>query len=280
MLIGMGQVYVLLLGQIDLSRGFVAGIAATVMTQLIQPFEPLHPFTGWPWWSAILAAVAVAALLGLFQGTLITRLRLPSFVVTLAGLLGFQGVMIHLLGEGGTIPIQDPTINKLANGTLSPTTGWIAMGVVVAAFALATLIRNIQRRRHGLTASSPATILFRIGAAIAAGVVLVLTCNVNRGLAIFPLRGMPWVIPIVFAVLLASSFLLTRTRFGRYVHAIGGNAEAARRAGISLAGIRTAAFTIAAFIAGIGGVIYASGSTRSRPASRAAPSSSTSWQRR
>ncbi|MGD9740911.1 MAG: hypothetical protein AB7U48_16105, partial [Bauldia sp.] len=119
MLIGMGQVYVLILGEIDLSLGFVAGIAATVMTLLVQPL------TGWDWWTAILAALAVATLLGLFQGVLVTRLRLPSFVVTLAGLLGFQGVMIQLLGEGGTIPIQDRTINNLANGTLNPATGWV-----------------------------------------------------------------------------------------------------------------------------------------------------------
>jgi D-xylose transport system permease protein len=253
MLIGMGQVYVLLLGEIDLSLGFVAGIAATVMTQLIQPL------TGWPWWSAILAGLAVAAILGLVQGTLITRLRLPSFVVTLAGLLGFEGVMIYLLGEGGTIPIQDRTIINLANGTLSPAASWILVGVGVAAYALITLIRNAQRRGRGLTTASPVGTALRIGAAAVAGIVLVLLCNVDRNPTRFAtLQGVPWALLIVFAVLLASSFLLTRTRFGRYVHAIGGNAEAARRAGVNLAAIRTAAFTIAAFIAGIGGIIYAS----------------------
>ena len=115
MLIGMGEVFVLLLGEIDLSLGFVAGIGATVTTMLVQPN------VAWPWWAAIAAALAATAAIGAFQGTLVTRLRLPSFVVTLAGLLGFEGVMIELLGTGGTIPIPNETINNLANGTLSPT---------------------------------------------------------------------------------------------------------------------------------------------------------------
>ena len=119
MLIGMGEVFVLILGEIDLSLGFVAGIGGTVTTILVQPS------VAWPWWAAIAAALAATAAIGAFQGTLITRLRLPSFVVTLAGLLGFEGVMIELLGTGGTIPIPNQTINNLANGTLSPTAGWI-----------------------------------------------------------------------------------------------------------------------------------------------------------
>ena len=119
MLIGMGEVFVLLLGEIDLSLGYVAGIGATVVTMLVQPE------VAWPWWAAILAALVATAALGALQGTLITRLRLPSFVVTLAGLLGFQGVMIQLLGTGGTIPIPDETINNLANATLSRTSGWL-----------------------------------------------------------------------------------------------------------------------------------------------------------
>ncbi len=117
MLIGMGEVFVLILGEIDLSLGFVAGIGATVTTMLVQPS------VAWPWWAAIAAALAATAAIGAFQGTLVTRLRLPSFVVTLAGLLGFEGVMIELLGTGGTIPIPNQTINNLANGTLSPIAG-------------------------------------------------------------------------------------------------------------------------------------------------------------
>jgi D-xylose transport system permease protein len=252
MLIGMGEVFVLILGEIDLSLGFVAGIAATVVTLLVQPG------IGWPWWAAIAAALAVAAGLGLAQGLLITRLRLPSFVVTLAGLLGFQGLMIHLLGAGGTIPIADDTINNLANGTLSPAGGWVLTALVVLGYAGITILNDRRRRQRGLTVAPAAVTGFKIAAAAVAGVAVAFIVNADRGVPAFPLSGMPWVIPIVFAVLVAWSFVLGRTRFGRYAYAIGGSAEGARRAGISLALIRTAAFTLAAFTAGIGGIIYAS----------------------
>lgn len=253
MLIGMGEVFVLLLGEIDLSLGYVAGIGGTVVTELVAPG------TAWPWWAAILGAMVVTGGLGALQGTLITRLRLPSFVVTLAGLLGFEGVMIALLGTGGTVPIHNAVINDLANGTLSRVAGWGLAAVVVIAYAAITLWRRMVRSRRGLHEATPASIaLFKIGAVILAAIAIVAICNVNRGVPAFPFSGMPWVIPIVFCVLLTWSFLLGRTRFGRYVYAIGGNAEAARRAGIRLARIRTLAFMLGGLTAGIGGIIYAS----------------------
>ncbi|OWY07937.1 MULTISPECIES: ATP-binding cassette domain-containing protein [Thioclava] len=252
MMIGMGQVFVLLLGEIDLSLGFVAGIGATVATLLVAPGSD------WPWWAAVLAGLAVPAVLGIFQGSLITRLKLPSFVVTLAGLLGFNGLMIQLLGAGGTIPVASDTINNFANGTLSPLMGWLMTGAVVLVFAILTFSKDAKRRKSGLVAPPMGLTIAKIAAAVIAGIVLVTISNMNRGVARFPLSGMPWVIPIVFAVLLAWSFLLGRLKFGRYVLAIGGNAEAARRAGINLRLIRTAAFTLAATTAGLGGIIYAS----------------------
>ena len=252
MLIGMGEVFILLLGEIDLSLGYVGGIGGVIVTELVAPGQ------NWGWAAAIIAALVATSFLGLVQGSLITRLRLPSFVVTLAGLLGFQGIMIALLGTGGTIPIRNGVINGLANGTLSPAGGWILMAVVVIIFALASLVRDRQRRASGLAAPPQAVVFLKIVGAAVAGIVIVLICNTNRGVPAFPFSGMPWVIPIVFAVLIAWTFLLGRTRFGRYIYAIGGNAEAARRAGISLAWIRTMAFTLAGLTAGIGGIIYAS----------------------
>jgi D-xylose transport system permease protein len=252
MLIGMGEVFVLLLAEIDLSLGFVAGIGGVVVTEMVQPGA------GWPWWVAIVAALLVTAFIGFVQGSLITRLRLPSFVVTLGGLLGFQGLMILLLGAGGTIPIPDETINNLANGTLSNSAGWILMVAVVAIFAAVTSIRHRQRQKSGLITPPTGLTVLKIIATAVAGVVIVVICNTQRGVPAFPFSGMPWVIPIVFGVLFIWSLVLTRTRFGRYIYAIGGNAEAARRAGISLAWIRTAGFTLAGLTAGIGGIIYAS----------------------
>jgi len=252
MLIGMGEVFVLLLGEIDLSLGFVAGIGGTMTTLFVQPEY------AWPWWAAILAALVATAALGAVQGLLITRVRLPSFVVTLAGQLGFQGVMIQLLGTGGTIPIPNETINNLANATLSPSTGWLLAIAVVAIYGATTEIQDRRRRKSGLVAPPPSLTGLKIFAAAAAAAALVLVCNVDRGVPQFPLSGMPWVIPIVFCVLAAWSVLLSRTQFGRYVSAIGGSAEGAKRAGINLALIRTLAFVLAAITAGIGGIIYAS----------------------
>ncbi|MGH7161176.1 MAG: sugar ABC transporter permease, partial [Acetobacteraceae bacterium] len=252
MLIGMAEVFILLLGEIDLSLGYVAGIGGVIVTELVTPGQ------NWGWGAAIIVALIITSFLGLVQGSLITRLRLPSFVVTLAGLLGFQGIMIALLGTGGTIPIRNEVINGLANGTLSRAGAWILMAIVVVLFALITIVRDRRRRASGLSASPRFVVTLKIVVAAGAGIGIVLICNTNRGVPAFPFSGMPWVIPIVFAVLIAWTFLLGRTRFGRYIYAIGGNAEAARRTGIDLAWIRTLAFTLAGLTAGIGGIIYAS----------------------
>ena len=252
MIIGMGEAFVLILAETDLSLGFVGGIAGTAVTLLVQPE------IGWPWWCALPVALIIATFLGFAQGTLVSRFRLPSFVVTLAGLLGFQGLMIQFLGTGGTVPIPDDTINNLANGTLTVAGGWIATLTVIAIYAGVVLWRDWQRRRADLVVPPLALTILKLVLATAAGIAIVLLTNVDRGVPAFPVNGMPWVVPIVFAVLVVWSLLLQRTRFGRYVLAIGGNPEAARRAGINLARIRTLTFMLAAFTAGIGGIIYAS----------------------
>ncbi len=251
MLLGMGEVFALLLGEIDLSIGFVSGIGGVVTAELV-----VYP-RYWPWWAAIVVALLVTAAIGALQGALITQLRLPSFVVTLSGLLGWQGVMIWILGAGGTVPIPSDVINDLANGNLSPAAGWIVVGAVVGAYAVTTVYRDNHRRASGLVAPPPVLTAVKIAAAAAAGVVLVVICNTNRG-ALVPIRGVPWVVLIVLGVLAAWTFLLSHTRFGRYIYAIGGNPEGARRAGINLSLIRTSAFALAGLTAGIAGIIYAS----------------------
>ncbi len=252
MLLAMAEVYVLLLGEIDLSAGFVAGVAGVITAELLT-----SQHGGWPWWAACLAALAVTALIGAFHGTLITRIGLPSFVVTLAGLLGFQGVMLLILGDGGTLPIQDNIVNDFANGNLTPTASWIVAAGVVAAYGAMTWLRDSRRRKSGLVAPPTSITLLKIGGAALAAAVITMICNTNRGVLV-PIRGIPWVVLIVVGVLVAWTILLGRTRFGRYVYAIGGNSEAARRAGIPLARVRTWCFTLASFTAGIAGIIYAS----------------------
>jgi D-xylose transport system permease protein len=251
MLLAMGEVFALLLGEIDLSIGFVSGIGGVVAAELVKQSA------GWPWWAAILVALAVCAVIGLVQGTIITRIGLPSFVVTLAGLLGFQGVMLLILGQGGSLPINDKIINDFASGNLTPAASWIVMIVIVAIVGGRMWVQESRRRSTGLMAPPASLTLIKIAATAVAGVVIVLICNTNRG-RIVPIKGVPWVVLIVLGVLAAWTFLLGRTKFGRYVYAIGGNAEAARRAGINLAWIRTMCFVLASFTAGIAGIVYAS----------------------
>jgi D-xylose transport system permease protein len=249
--LAMGVIYALLLGEIDLSIGFVSGLSGTVMAKLVQPG------TDWPWWAAIAAALLVCAVIGLIQGTIITRLGLPSFVVTLAGFLFIEGLTLKILGEGGSVLINVGIINDIASGNLSPVAGWVVMVVIVGVFGALTWRRDARRRASGLVAPPQSLTALKIGAALAGGVAIVLICNADRG-RIVPIRGVPWVVLIVFAILAVWTFVLGRTRFGRYIYAIGGNAEAARRAGINLRRIRTAAFILCSFTAGIAGVIYAS----------------------
>jgi len=239
-ILGMAEVFVLLLGEIDLSVGYTGGVCAV--------------FTAWsvftvPWWLAIAFGLAAGGVIGTVFGVLITRLRIPSFVVTLSGLLGLQGVMIVLVarsghGPGGSIPINNAIIGDLTEGNLSPAAGWIVMVVIVAVAAVILLLRDRQRRSANLVTPPLSVTFLKIAVMAVAGVVVVLVGNANRGTALTSLRGVPWVVLIVLGVLALWTVLLGRTRFGRYVYAIGGNAEAARRAGVSLNLIRTLAFTL------------------------------------
>ena len=250
-LLGLAEIFALLLGEIDLSIGFVSGMAGVVTVELLA--SPRN----WPWWAAVLAGLAVTALIGAIQGTIITRLRLPSFVVTLAGLLGFQGLMIRIIGQGGIVPINNNVVNDLANGNLTVAAGWVVAVLGVLAYASSTWLRDRRRRASGLVAPPASLTALKILGVAAAALVLLLVCNANRGI-VLPIQGVPWVVVIVLVTLVAWTVLLGRTRFGRYVYAIGGNAEAARRAGVNLARIRTAAFMLCSMTAGVAGIVYAS----------------------
>jgi len=254
--LGMAEVFVLLLGEIDLSIGYTSVIGAVFTCWLLVPPNPT------PWPLAVLAGLAFPAAFGAAQGVLVTRLRLPSFVVTLAGLLFAQGFLLYIInaaapGSGGTIRLYNNVLSDIEGGAMSPAASWIVM-IVAVVLAGALLVARDSRRRASKLAAPPASVTWLKVAVIAiAGVVVVLICNTNRGVAIV-VRGVPWVVPLVLVVLVAWSWLLARTRPGRYIYAIGGNAEAARRAGINLSRIRILAFTLAGLTAGIMGIIYAS----------------------
>jgi D-xylose transport system permease protein len=260
MVLAMAEIFVLLLGEIDLSVGYVGAVGGVIAVQLVQPRT-----TNWPWFAAILAAVLVCAVIGAAQGTLITRLRLPSLIVTLAGLLIFNGVMLILLLLGpfsGYPSLAGPSINQqivynLMWAAVDPTVSWIGMVVVVAAVGFFLWSSDTRRRRSGLVAPPISLTLLKILLIWIVAVVVVGICSVNRANT-GTLEGVPWVIPIVLVVFGAWMVLLQRTTFGRYVYAIGGNPEAARRAGIKLGNIRTWCFVLCSFTAGIGGLLYAS----------------------
>src|SRR5580765_8431123 len=186
MLLAMGEVFALLLGEIDLSIGFVSGIGGVVTAELVKQS------TGWPWWAAILVALLVCAAIGALQGTIITRIGLPSFVVTLAGLLGWQGVMLLILGNGGTLPINDKVVNDFASGNLTPAGSWIVMIVIVAVTGAVTWVHESRRRASGLVAPPVGVTVLKIAGSAVAGVALVLICNTNR-CRIIPIKGVPWV---------------------------------------------------------------------------------------
>ncbi|MBD3783212.1 MAG: ABC transporter permease [Micrococcales bacterium] len=250
-LLSMAEVFVLLLGEIDLSVGFVAGVGAVVVAWLVQPQ------VGWPWWAAVLAALAATAAIGALQGTLITRIGLPSFVVTLAGLLFWNGVMLFVLGNGGSILVQDDVVNGISSSTLPRLAGWVVALAGVVVYGVLTWRRDARRRSSGVAAPPAVLTAAKIGGALVGAVVLVLVANADRGI-LAPVFGLPVVVLVVLAVLVLWSWLLGRRRFGLYVYAVGGNAEAARRAGIGLARIRTLSFLLCSLTAGIAGVVYAS----------------------
>jgi D-xylose transport system permease protein len=255
--LGLGETFALILSEIDLSVGFVAGIGATITLALLSPAY------GWPWWAAVIVGLLACAFIGAVQGLLITRLHLPSFVVTLASLLGLGGVLIFLFDSfkgavGGVIslPTSGPLYN-LVNGNMSVAASWIVLVVAVGLYALVSITRNLRRRARGLSAPPLSIVVLTIVVAGVAGALLVIVCNINRG-NLVPLRGVPWVLPLVLLLVVLWTLLLGRTRTGRYMYAIGASPEAARRAGIRVQGIRTVAFTLSAFTAGLGGLVFAS----------------------
>jgi D-xylose transport system permease protein len=253
--LGMAEIFVLLLGDIDLAAGYTAGCGAVIALWMLALNDP--------WWAAVIVALIATAAYGALQGIIIAKLGLPSFVVTLAGQLGLSGLLLYLInatgsiGVGGVIRLQSAIINDIEGGSLSPTATWIVIIALVALAGLSMFWADQRRRRAGLVAPPLSVTLLKIAAVVAAGIVVAVVANKNRG-ALIPLAGMPWAVLVMLAILFLWTMLLGRTKFGRYIYAIGGNAEAARRAGINIVRIRTIAFLLCGLTAGMSGIIYAS----------------------
>jgi D-xylose transport system permease protein len=242
-LISVGIVYVLLLGEIDLSVGAVSGLAGAVMVVL----NVKH---GWNPYLAIAAAVAVGAAIGCAQGFLFSKFIVPSFVVTLAGLLTWQGALLQVLGKTGSLNVTDSKITGLANIFYSSTAGWIIAIVALAAYGLILGIGFRRRVAAGLADNNPLPQIFRfvVVAVVVIGAVAILNSD----------RGVPLAVLILLGFVIGMEFVVQKTKFGRHVFAVGGNDEAARRAGVRVNAVRVAVFSISGAMAAVGGVMAAS----------------------
>jgi D-xylose transport system permease protein len=303
-LIAMGLVFVLLLGEIDLAAGTASGACAAIMGLALVNKGDLHKAFGTVTFIAIavflLAAITIAVFsrlwvgvgvvalgllmlvtgigtgnsigaiylavsagvaIGLITGFLVARIGIPSFVVTLALFLGWQGVLLQFIGSASAISVSSfDLVNKISNGNLPPLYGWILFVVVIGGYAGYTLWRSVQRRSEGLSADPIPVVLLRAGglALVAAGALLLLNKERSPNPANASIKGAPYVLPIIILLMIVWTLILSKTRFGRYLYAVGGNAEAARRAGVDLRRIRIAAFAIASGMAAFGGIVQAS----------------------
>jgi D-xylose transport system permease protein len=240
--ISIGIVLILLLGEIDLSVGAVSGLAAAVMAVL----NVKH---GWGAPAAIAAGLATGAAIGLLNGFFVTRFNIPSFVVTLAGLLAWQGALLLVLGSTGTVNITDDTITGLTGTFYGDVFGWVMVVVIVGAFALSGWLERMRRSRAGLAPPNLVGFIVQIALVAAGMIAAVLVLSSDRGI---PLAGL-----ILIGLCALFVFVTTRTVFGRHVFAVGGNAEAARRSGIRTTRVRLIVFTLASTLAAAGGIMLA-----------------------
>jgi D-xylose transport system permease protein len=253
MVIAMGLIFVLLLGEIDLSAGYTSGVCAAVLAVLLTEH-------GQPWYLAVGAALLTGLLIGLSIGAMVVKVGIPSFVVTLAAFLGFQGVALLLVSGGKNISIRDPVIVAIANRNMPPTLGWVMWVIAVLGYGGVQAYVAWRRAGRGLRTDPLALIAGRVAmlALLLGSTVYILNMERSRNPLIASLRGVPIVVPLVAVLLVVLSFVLQRTGFGRHVYAVGGSRDAALRAGINVDRIRISGFAICSTMAAIGGVIAAS----------------------
>jgi D-xylose transport system permease protein len=242
-LISVGIVFVLLLGEIDLSVGAVSGLTSAIMAVL----NTQH---GWNPYLAIAAAIVVGLAIGVLQGAVFSRFGVPSFVVTLAGLLAWQGAQLQVLGSTGSINLTDSTITGLANTFYSDAVGWILAAIIIAGYGAVLLAGYRRRVAASLESEGITGLAFRFGLVAAVTIIAVAVLNSDR--------GMPLALLILIGFVVGMEYVAKGTRFGRHVFAVGGNVEAARRAGIRIEWVRIAVFGIAGTMSAIGGILAAS----------------------
>jgi D-xylose transport system permease protein len=251
-ILAMGLVFVLLVGEIDLAAGVASGLSAAVMAKLLVD-------GGQPWYVAIISAVATGVIIGTVIGWLVSVLRIPSFVVTLAFFLGLQGITLRLIGEGGTVPVRDEVIVAIATKNMPIWLGW-TLAVACSVGYTATQVLRWRRQRARELHSKPLEFVLAQSGVVAAAL-LISTAVLSQDRAPSPLitlGGIPWGVLLVGILLIVCTFVLGRTAYGRHIYAVGGNAEAARRAGINVVRIRISVFMIGSGLAAVSGIVAAS----------------------
>ncbi|TDC85233.1 ABC transporter permease [Actinomadura sp. 7K507] len=251
-ILAMGLVFVLLVGEIDLSAGVASGLCAAVMAKLLVQ-------SGQPWYVAVISALAAGIIIGAAIGWLVAALRIPSFVVSLAFFLGLQGITLWLIGEGGTVPVRDDVIVALATKNMPIWLGWTLAAACAAGYAATQLLRWRRQQSRNLH-SKPIEFVLAQSAVVGAvllGATYVLSLD-RAPSPLITLGGIPWGVLLVGTLLIVCTFLLGRTSFGRHIYAVGGNAEAARRAGINVTRIRISVFMIGSGLAAVSGIVAAS----------------------
>jgi D-xylose transport system permease protein len=300
-IIAMGLVFVLLLGEIDLSAGTASGVAASVMAlhlvnngnllggmgstvfylfcailvlaivfaALLRVWAgaalsavalvialigvPANP------WIEMLLALCVGTAIGCITGYLVARVGIPSFVVTLALFLAWGGVVLQLIGQGGTLGLRNDVLFKVANGNLSTAGSWVLFLLAAGGYAAVVLGKHFSRLRKGLVAQPTLLVMVRVCVVVVLSAAGTYLLTLNRSVSkLVQISGVPYVVPIVLGLLVIGTFVLDRTRYGRYVYAVGGNSEAARRAGVNVPQIRMSVFVIASSVAALGAVVYSS----------------------
>jgi D-xylose transport system permease protein len=300
-IIAMGLVFVLLLGEIDLSAGTASGVTAAVMAlhlvrkgnllggmgttvfflfcavlvvaivlalmvriwagAALSAAALLMVAVGMPPnpWLEMVLAVCVGTAIGCLTGFLVAKVGIPSFVVTLGLFLAWQGVILQFIGQGGTLGLNDDVLFNVANGNLSTVGSWLLLVIAAGGYAAVVLRRHFGRLRKGLVAQPTALVLVKVVVIVALGAVATYLLTLNRSPTdLVKISGVPFVVPVVLALLVLGSFVLDRTRYGRYLYAVGGNAEAARRAGIDVPKIRMSVFVICSSVAAVGAIVYSS----------------------
>ncbi|WP_297081390.1 sugar ABC transporter permease [uncultured Demequina sp.] len=249
--LGMALVFVLLLGEIDLSAGVTFGVAMAVFVKYTQP-------DGLAWPVGLALAMGIGFAVGATIGFFVAKIGVPSFVVTLGLFLGLQGVILMVIGAGGTYRLIPEPIKAIQNSNMPVWAGWAMLAALVGLLVLVAMWDRWRRARSGAPNPALSIVLLKLGTIVVLGAAFVTFMNLDRGRAAQAIMGVPIVVPVVLLIGLIGTFVLDRTRFGRYIYAIGGNREAARRSGVNVTAVKWSAFVVCSSLAVLAGVLYVS----------------------